>query len=78
MATKTIIGVAAAAMLGALTMTAPAQAITVNAGLNAAAPATVQDVGWRYRHWRRWHRWHHRHRHCWRDWRGFRHCVWRW
>ncbi|HET7848741.1 MAG TPA: hypothetical protein VFL51_06745 [Pseudolabrys sp.] len=89
MARATIIGMAAAAALGVLTMTVPAQAITVNAGLNAAAPATIQDVGWRHRHWHRWHRhrwhrwhrwhgWHHRHRRCWRDWRGFRHCVWRW
>ena len=71
--TRTIMCAAAATFL-AMAALSPAQAGIANAGLNAAAPSAVQQVGWYGG--RRWHRWHRHYRHCWRDWRGYRHCAW--
>jgi len=62
---RTIICAAVAAAM--LTLAVPAQAMTADPGLNASAPATVQQA--RYRHhderWRHSYAYSpHRHRHC--------------
>ena len=54
--------ICAAIAAAAITMAVPAQAITVDPGLNSRAPATIQQA--RYYHHRYW-----RYRH--RGWNGF-------
>jgi hypothetical protein len=64
--------VCAAIAAAVLAFAAPAQAITVDPGLNANAPATVQQARYSHRDWHRHARgWNsyayspYRHRHCW-------------
>ena len=76
----------AAIAAATISLAAPAQAMPADAGLNAAAPASVQPVYWRhghyygpYRGWRHSYAYNLPYRHCWtvRTWHGWvRRCSW--
>lgn len=80
--------VCAAVAAAVIAFAVPAQAATADAGLNAAAPATLQLAYYRHDHdsWRHSYAYvpHRRHWSCWNErvrswhhWRWVRHCGWR-